>query len=97
MFLEETNNNYSNRWLTTVLTPSYQIREKIRLALLKENIESRPLWKPMHLQPFYSGHLRYENGISEELFAKGLCLPSGSNLTLKEKERVVIAIKKEIG
>ncbi len=85
---------FSNRWLTTVLTDSYKTREKIRLALEQENIEARPLWKPMHLQPVFKNAPAYVNGVSEDLFNRGLCLPSGSNLTSKDKERVVKAIKK---
>ena len=56
-------------------------REAIRLHLLEDNIESRPLWKPMHLQPIFESYPSYLNGISDDLFKFGLCLPSGSNLT----------------
>ncbi len=79
---------FSNRWLTTILTPSFETREKLRLALAAENIESRPLWKPMHLQPVFKAAPAYINGISEELFEKGLCLPSGSNLTDEDRFRI---------
>ena len=58
-FLEEPEGYYSNRWLTCILTPSFKIREKIRLSLEKENIESRPLWKPMHLQPIFKNQLNF--------------------------------------
>ncbi len=85
---------YSNRWLTTILTNSFDMREKIRLALEKENIEARPLWKPMHLQPVFRGALHYVNGVSENLFNRGLCLPSGSNLSIEQKRRVVQTIEK---
>ncbi|HIP49163.1 MAG TPA: aminotransferase class I/II-fold pyridoxal phosphate-dependent enzyme [Lutibacter sp.] len=91
--LEEPTEFYSNRWLTTILTDSFQTREKLRLALDKENIEARPLWKPMHLQPVFSECKAYTNGVSEELFDKGLCLPSGSNLTQSDLKRVVNVIK----
>ena len=84
---------YANRWLTTILTDSYKTREKIRLTLEKENIEARPLWKPMHQQPVFNDCKNYINGISDDLFARGLCLPSGSNLTEKDLSRVVSAIK----
>ena len=88
-FLEEPNGYFSNRWLTCILTPSFKIREKIRLSLEEENIESRPLWKPMHLQPIFKNCLSFLNGNSEQLFNTGLCLPSGSNITENELNRVV--------
>ncbi|WP_298488370.1 DegT/DnrJ/EryC1/StrS family aminotransferase [uncultured Maribacter sp.] len=95
-FLDEPENYFSNRWLSCILTPSFEIREKIRLALLKVNIESRPLWKPMHLQPIFINNPSYTNGTSNTLFERGLCLPSGSNLTKKDLARVVSVIKKQI-
>ncbi len=79
-FLDEPDGFFSNRWLTTILTDSFETREKIRLALEAENIESRPLWKPMHLQPVFQDFPAYTDGTSEDLFNRGLCLPSGSNL-----------------
>tara|TARA_R110001583_G_scaffold41751_4_gene132649 strand:+ start:2810 stop:3922 length:1113 start_codon:yes stop_codon:yes gene_type:complete len=88
-FLEEPVGSYSNRWLTTVVAESYAEREKIRLYLQNENIESRPLWKPMHLQPVFKNCIAYGNGTSEGLFEKGLCLPSGSNMTENELSRVI--------
>lgn len=93
-FVEEPKGFYANRWLTTILTDSFKTREKIRLALEKENIESRPLWKPMHLQPIFQEFPAYTDGTSEELFKKGLCLPSGSNLSEKDLKRVVKKIRK---
>tara|TARA_R110001583_G_scaffold3210_2_gene20920 strand:- start:2397 stop:3509 length:1113 start_codon:yes stop_codon:yes gene_type:complete len=89
MFLEEPEGSFSNRWLTCILTPSFEIREKIRLSFEKENIESRPLWKPMHLQPIFKNSLNFTNGTSENLFDVGLCLPSGSNITENELHRIV--------
>jgi dTDP-4-amino-4,6-dideoxygalactose transaminase len=68
-------------------------REIIRLALEEDNIESRPLWKPMHLQPVFRKLPAYVNGVSENLFNKGLCLPSGSNLQTEDIERVVRIIE----
>ena len=59
-------------------------REQVRLALDAENIESRPLWKPMHMQPVYEGAKFFGSGVCEQLFEQGLCLPSGSNLTEEE-------------
>lgn len=92
-FLSEPDGTFSNRWLTCILTPSYKVRERIRLALESENIESRPLWKPMHLQPVFEKEVNFTNGISENLFQLGLCLPSGSNLLLEDLERIVEIIK----
>ena len=92
-FIDEPGPKYfSNRWLTTVLIDpeiTGTDREQVRLKLENENIETRPLWKPMHLQPVFRDYPAYINGISEGLFEKGLCLPSGSNLTTEDKERVV--------
>ena len=95
-FLEEANGFFSNRWLTTILLKKSSIfsNENIRLALNAENIESRPLWKPMHLQPIFSQCQYFGGTTAIELFEKGLCLPSGSNLSLEQLERVVSVIKK---
>jgi dTDP-4-amino-4,6-dideoxygalactose transaminase len=83
---------YSNRWLTCITIDPVKnnglSREKIRLALETENIESRPLWKPMHLQPVFSHSHSFINGTSEKLFEQGLCLPSGSNLTTADFDRI---------
>ena len=87
----------SNFWLTTILVEPKQAgktRETIRLALEADNIESRPLWKPMHLQPVYAEAPFYGSNISEELFDKGLCLPSGPTLTDEDIQRVIEVIKK---
>jgi dTDP-4-amino-4,6-dideoxygalactose transaminase len=100
-FLKEPAGYFSNRWLTTILVNPEETggvtREDIRLALEEENIESRPLWKPMHQQPLYEDAPYYGNGISDFLFEYGLCLPSGSNLTDKDREKVVEVIKKVLG
>jgi dTDP-4-amino-4,6-dideoxygalactose transaminase len=97
-FHEEPGYACSNRWLTTILVDPGKTkdisRETIRFTLEKENIESRPLWKPMHLQPVYKDALFYGNGASEALFRDGLCLPSGSGMTDGELESVVSVIKK---
>lgn len=85
---------YSNRWLTAVLVEGEIGREEIRLALEKENIEARPLWKPMHLQPVFAQAPYFGDGTSEHLFDTGLCLPSGSNLSDDDLYRVVEQIKK---
>lgn len=87
---------YSNRWLSTVLVDNNKTkgvsREAIRLALEKENIETRPLWKPMHMQPVFADLPYYGDGTSERLFDKGLCLPSGSNLTDEHREKIAAAL-----
>jgi dTDP-4-amino-4,6-dideoxygalactose transaminase len=91
-FQEEPEGYFSNRWLTCILvdptTNKGLTREEIRLAMDEENIESRPLWKPMHQQPVFSNSKTYLNGVSDKLFENGLCLPSGSNLTDEEFERI---------
>jgi dTDP-4-amino-4,6-dideoxygalactose transaminase len=90
----------SNYWLTSILIDPKRnggiTREDIRLSMNAENIESRPLWKPLHLQPVFKNEPAFVNGISEELFENGLCLPSGSNLTENELERVVTAFQRTI-
>jgi dTDP-4-amino-4,6-dideoxygalactose transaminase len=96
-FLHEPPGYFSNRWLTTILIdPQVSngiTRETLRLALDAENIESRPLWKPMHMQPVFAGSPYYGNGISERLFENGLCLPSGSNLTPADMSRILAIIE----
>tara|TARA_R110002049_G_scaffold256139_1_gene431620 strand:- start:480 stop:1604 length:1125 start_codon:yes stop_codon:yes gene_type:complete len=92
-FLKEPKGFYSNRWLSTILLPNKSLRETIRLALEAVNIESRPLWKPMHLQPVFKDSPSFLNGVSEDLFEKGLCLPSGSNLSPLELDKVSEKIK----
>ena len=94
-FLNDIDGFYSNRWLTAiVLEENSKINnEKIRLELQKNNIESRPLWKPMHLQPVFNTYQALTNGVSEDLFNRGLCLPSGSNMSDQDLNRVVNIIK----
>ncbi len=97
-FQTEPNDMFSsNYWLTALLIdPALTngiTREDVRLALDNANIESRPLWKPMHLQPVYESAPFYGNGISDKLFENGLCLPSGSMLDADELQRVVSVIK----
>jgi len=98
-FLPEPAGFKSNRWLTTITVDPAAgkgiTRENIRLELEKDNVESRPLWKPMHLQPVFQQYPYYTNGeVSAALFDKGLCLPSGSNMSSADQERVVNIIKK---
>lgn len=82
---------YSNFWLTSVLInpESGRTREELRLAMEAQNIESRPLWKPMHLQPVFAHCPYYGGKVSESLFEHGLCLPSGSNLTDGDRARIL--------
>ncbi|GAB2770274.1 DegT/DnrJ/EryC1/StrS family aminotransferase [Salinimicrobium soli] len=84
---------FCNHWLTIVLSDGTVDFEELRLYLESENIECRPLWKPMHLQPVFEKELFYGNGVAEKAFKTGLCLPSGSNLGEKEKSRIRTAIK----
>lgn len=92
-FQIESKNAVSNRWLTCILLESRKIRDDLRKLLEKQNIESKLLWKPMHQQPIFKKSPRYLNGISDMLFEKGLCLPSGSSLTLIDLERITSTIK----
>lgn len=91
-FLNEPKGYISNRWLSCILTSSLKVREEIRLALAADNIESRPLWKPLHLQPIFEAFPSYLDGTSEDIFDRGLCLPSGSNLSEMDQERVIFII-----
>ncbi len=98
-FLPEPDGYYSNRWLSTVLiqpskTNNGITAEKIRLFLEKDMIETRPLWKPMHLQPIFKQYPFYGTTIAENLFNIGLCLPSGSNLLTQDLNRVMDEINK---
>lgn len=82
---------FANYWLTAILiepTSSGADKESLRLVFDNANIESRPLWKPMHLQPIFQNYPYYGNLVAKNLFEKGLCLPSGSNLTDEHKERI---------
>ena len=96
-FLSEPEGYFSNRWLSCLLIDPQQTggisREDVRLALEKENIECRPLWKPMHLQPLFAEARHYGSNYSEELFDLGLCLPSGSNLTDNQKQQIANQLK----
>jgi len=88
----------SNKWLTALTIDPKATgtnREEIRLALEEDNIESRPLWKPMHLQPIFKDAPAYVNGVSEKLFETGLCLPSGSNLTDNDLRRIMDVLRQK--
>lgn len=94
LFTEPSSEYFSNHWLSCIIVDPTKTKDKlssedIRLAMLEENIETRPLWKPMHLQPVFDNCNAYVNGTSERLFNTGLCLPSGSNMTDAERERVL--------
>lgn len=94
-FMPETPYGTSNRWLTVILISPDKFgvdREAVRLALEKENIEARPVWKPMHLQPVFKGHRCIGGSVAEDLFQRGLCLPSGTAMTDHDIERVITVI-----
>jgi pyridoxal phosphate-dependent aminotransferase EpsN len=103
-FMPEAPYSRSNRWLT-VLTLNPQrcqaTPNQLMDALAEENIEARPVWKPLHLQPLFAGTAYYphrpDESVSERLFATGICLPSGSNLREEEQERVIGCIRREWG
>jgi dTDP-4-amino-4,6-dideoxygalactose transaminase len=95
-FMPEAPYGHSNRWLTVILIDPKEFgadREQVRMMLEKQNIESRPVWKPMHLQPVFSKFPIRGGSVCEDLFNRGLCLPSGSAMTKDDLERVVGAIK----
>jgi dTDP-4-amino-4,6-dideoxygalactose transaminase len=98
-FQEEDPGAFSNRWLTCILINPEQNnglnREHLRLAMEAENIESRPLWKPMHMQPVHADCRYFGGNVSEMLFKRGLCLPSGSNLSDIDFERIFAVLDRE--
>lgn len=97
LFKEPSDRFYSNHWLSCIQVDETKTgfnTEDIRLELEENNIEARPLWKPMHLQPVFREAPFYGGSVSEDLFSKGLCLPSGSNLTEEEKDRIRSALNK---
>jgi len=95
-FMPEVSHGKSNCWLTVILITPEKFgadREAVRLALEAENIESRPIWKPLHLQPIFKDCRIRGGAVSEDLFARGLCLPSGTQLTEEDLEGVTKVIK----
>ena len=96
-FMPESLYGQSNRWLTC-LTIDPQVfgadRELVRLALEADNIEARPVWKPMHMQPVFAGARMFGGAVSERLFQNGLCLPSGSSLSTEDLDRVVSVVRR---
>ena len=100
VFTEPTADYFSNHWLSAItIDPAVagKTREDLRLAFLEDDIESRPLWKPMHLQPVFADAPYYGGTVAEELFDNGLCLPSGSNLTDEERARIAAKVKEVFG
>jgi pyridoxal phosphate-dependent aminotransferase EpsN len=96
-FMPEAGYGRGNRWLTVITVDPAAFgsdREGIRRALEAEDIEARPLWKPMHLQPLYAGCRCVGGAVSERLFDRGLCLPSGSDLTPADQERVAEVVRR---
>ena len=96
-FMPEAPYGRCTRWLTvTLITPeTFGVdREVVRLALEAENIESRPVWKPMHMQPVFKGCRVVGGSVAEDLFERGLCLPSGTQLSREEQDRVIETIRK---
>ena len=95
-FQSELPDTFSNRWLTTLtIDPDLAgtDRETIRHSFVAENIDTRPLWKPMHLQPVFKDAIKFENGVSETLFNNGLCLPSGTAMNEDDLKRIVKIFK----
>lgn len=98
VFQEPSDNIFSNHWLSCIQfsSESKATSDSLRESLLQHNIETRPLWKPMHLQPIFKDAPFYGEGIGEALFNAGLCLPSGSNLEDKDRQRIAGAIKEHL-
>ena len=90
---EPSNDFYSNHWLTAIVLESFEQREALRLEFESQNIETRPLWKPMHLQPVFEMYPFYGTSVAASLFENGLCLPSGSNLTDNQWERIILVLE----
>ncbi|QOW10573.1 aminotransferase class I/II-fold pyridoxal phosphate-dependent enzyme [Kaistella flava (ex Peng et al. 2021)] len=92
---EPSSDFYSNHWLSVVRIESKSGITKTQLShkFAKENIESRPIWKPMHMQPVFKSAAYFGSKLSEKLFSNGLCLPSGSNLSDEDRERVAAVLK----
>ena len=94
-FMPEAGYGAGNQWLTCIVVDPAAFgadRETIRLALEEQDIEARPVWKPMHLQPVYAAAPMFGGQVSARLFELGLCLPSGSSLTVDDQERVAAAV-----
>ncbi len=92
-FLKEPEGYFSNRWLTCILVDNSEMKSGLIKKLNSKDIDARPSWKPMHQQPLYKEFPSYLNGVSDNLFERGICLPSGSNLTNIELDKVINVIK----
>ena len=100
VFTEPNEDFFSNHWLSAILIDAEITgitREDLRLAFLEDDIESRPLWKPMHMQPIFAYAPYYGGTVAEKLFDNGLCLPSGSNLTDEDRARIAAKVKEVFG
>lgn len=96
-FMPEADGTFSNRWLTCLTLDRTRFgsdREAVRLALAEHNIEARPVWKPMHLQPIFRDARVVGGSVSEALFDRGLCLPSGSNMSADDRDRVIAIVRR---
>lgn len=97
-FMPEADGTFSNRWLTCLTLDPTRFgndREAVRVALAEHNIEARPVWKPMHLQPIFRDARMVGGSVSEALFDRGLCLPSGSNMTADDRNRVIAIVRQQ--
>lgn len=92
-FLKEPDGFLSNRWLTAALLPNGINVYDLISFLESKNVETRPLWKPMHQQPIFKSYPFYSNSVSDQLFKRGICLPSSSNLTMDEQNKVIQLMK----
>ena len=96
MFSEPSEEYKSNHWLSAITIDDAKANgktaEQLRVHLEQFNIESRPLWKPMHLQPVFESFPYYGGTVAQDLFENGLCLPSGSNLTDSDRNRIAEAV-----
>ena len=93
-FMPEASFGRATRWLTCILVADAATRDAIRVALEAEDVEARPVWKPLHLQPVFAGARRRGGAVAEDLFARGLCLPSGSAMTDDDVARVAAVVRR---
>ena len=96
LFRSEAGWGTHSRWLTCITVDAEAFgatREDVRIALEEQNVESRPIWKPMHLQPVFQGSARFGGQVAERIFDDGLCLPSGSQMTEEHLARVVATVR----
>ena len=97
VFTAPNDDYYANYWFSAILIDKELTngvtREQLQLALEADHIESRPLWKPMHLQPIFASYGYYGDTVAQSLFENGLCLPSGSNLTDEDRKRITDSVR----